>query len=164
MSVTEVMESYNGLESIKEERDTPYVGSGSSSTRFIEDIRLVLLKQALNEQGYELVINDSPANIRLILETAGNQMGSVQFIKRSDGSLRKMSYRLHVKNPTFANKPKGKKKVDDVSHNQMTVFDCNKPVRNEHGVIIGRGAWRTIPLENVTRIVAGGKKYLILPS
>jgi len=46
-------------------------------------------------------------DIRKIMEGVGSRIGSVHFRKRSDGSLRKMCYRLHVQNPTYANSPKG---------------------------------------------------------
>jgi hypothetical protein len=44
---------------------------------------------------------------------------------------------------------------------QMTVFDVNKVVRNKDNEIVGRGAWRTVPLENVERVVANGVEYLV---
>jgi len=43
----------------------------------------------------------------------------------------------------------------------MTVFDVNKVVRDDSGTIIGRGAWRTIPLERVERICNKGVLYII---
>jgi len=99
------------------------------------------------------------------IEEAGNQMGSVHFIKRTNGELRKMSYRLHVKNPSFANKPKGKKrkyrKEVNKRNRQITVFDNNKVIRDQEGKIVGRGAWRTVPLENVVRIKNKGVEYKI---
>lgn len=130
-----------------------------------QDERINVLSKLLKDKGYELVLDDDPDIIREILERAGNKIGSVQFIKRSNGELRKMSYRLHVTNPKHAKKPSGghNRKVSDYKNDLMTVFDTNKVVRNPFGEITGRGAWRTIPLENVTKIVAGGKKYLIMP-
>lgn len=58
-------------------------------------------------------------------------------------------------------KPKVNKKVVDKANDQMTVLDANKVVRDEQGNIIGRGAWRTIPLENVVRIACKGNEYVI---
>lgn len=119
----------------------------------------------INSDSLEFVIDSSPDNVRTIIEKAGNQIASVHFKKRSDGSIRKMAYRLHVKNPTVAKAPKGKinKKNIDKANSQMTVFDVNKTVR-QNGEIIGRGAWRTIPLENVLRVCIKGKEYLFAPS
>jgi hypothetical protein len=141
--------------------------------------------------------------VRQQIETAGTTIGSVHFKKRENGELRKMSYRLHVTNPSTAkapkgigapitttktvqvcsvcgkdgctvgpmttkttttpvdSKPKADKKVIDKANNQMTVLDANKVVRNESGEVIGRGAWRTIPLENVVRIVCKNNEYII---
>lgn len=117
----------------------------------------------------EVIAFNPPINwVKEKIEEAGTQMGSVHFIKRTDGSLRKMSYRLHVTNPSFANKPKGKKIGNQKSrkdinnkNKQMTVFDNNKVIRNEENKIIGRGAWRTVPLENVVRIKNRGTLYTI---
>ena len=108
--------------------------------------------------------------IRQKIEQAGNLIGSVHFYKRSDNSLRKMSYRLHVKKPSIAKAPKQKdnsyastkmRKEIDKKHNQMTVLDANKVVKDIEGNIIGRGSWRTIPLDNVIRISNKGNIYII---
>jgi len=101
--------------------------------------------------------------VREVIASAGNTMGSVHFIKRSDHKLRKMSYRLHVKNPSAAPTPSGRKKNRNTDRDnlQMTVLDSNKVIRDTKGVITGRGAYRTIPLENVNRISVRGR-YIIL--
>lgn len=110
--------------------------------------------------------------VREQIENAGNKIGSVYFYKRSDNSLRKMSYRLHVR-PKSVNeiediRPSGLgrslkkwRKMIDEANNQMTVYDTNKVLRDSDGKIIGRGAYRTIPLENVTRIKNNGIEYEI---
>jgi hypothetical protein len=123
--------------------------------------------------------NRDPARMRQIIESAGQKIGSVHFIKRSDGSLRKMCYRLHVKKPSVAPVPNGLKnavagdgndldvadltarKKFDEDHNQITVLDANKVVRDSSGKKIGRGAWRTIPLDAIQRITVNGKTYKI---
>lgn len=113
--------------------------------------------------------NCSEQDIRNMIERAEYKIGSVHFRKRKDGSLRKMCYRLHVNNPQWANVPKGKTNRKDVNkkNNQMTVFDVNKVIREKDGTIKYhdgkqcRGAWRTIPLENVERVCAGGLTYVI---
>ena len=105
--------------------------------------------------------------IRQKIELAGNLIGSVHFYKRSDNSLRKMSYRLHVKNPSTAKAPKEKnnatkfRKDFDNKNNQMTVLDANKVIKDIDGKVIGRGAYRCIPLENVVRISNNGCLYII---
>lgn len=126
--------------------------------------------------------------VREWIEGAGTKIGSVHFKKREDGSLRKMSYRLHVQNPSVAKRPNTSskrvcevcgssdkeckvgpfkvvpvvsKKVIDDRNDQMTVLDTNKTVRDENGKVKGRGAWRTIPLENVVRICNNGVTYII---
>lgn len=151
----------------------------------------------------------TPSDIRELIERAGTTIGSVHFKKRKGGELRKMSYRLHVTNPSVASKPKGltaqaaqasdsamvckqcgkpqgtktgecsvgpfvaqttapaktaspkkSKKDIDIKNDQITVLDANKVVWKD-GEIVGRGAWRTIPLENVVRVANKGKTYII---
>jgi len=161
-------------------------------------------------------VTDPDTNwIKEKIEEAGTQIGSVHFRKRSDNSLRKMCYRLHVKNPSTAITPKGiekkevkrispvgdayvtklvcktcgreksecsrgpfelrpvkvtknikseikkiSKKDIDKANTQVTVLDVNKVVY-QNGAAIGRGAWRTVPLENVERICNKGTIYEI---
>ncbi|UCG94505.1 MAG: hypothetical protein JSW13_01735 [Candidatus Aerophobus sp.] len=103
--------------------------------------------------------------VRQLLKQAGNTIGSVHFVKRSDGSLRKMCYRLHTYKPTYATKPSGKnfkaRQAKNADKQMMTVLDVNKVRRDKKGRIAGRGDWRTIPLENVTRIKVKGMIYKI---
>lgn len=107
--------------------------------------------------------NKSPERVRQIIESAGTSIASVHFIKRSTGELRKMSYRLHVSNPSVAQKPSGidiNRNAKDISNDQITVFSNNEIVRDENGNIVGRGDWRTIPLENVVQVTIRGKRYV----
>ena len=104
--------------------------------------------------------------IKAAIKSAGTKIGNVHFEKRSSGELRKMAYRLHVKAPSTAAAPKpsdDKYKTADKDRDnlQVTVLDCNKVIRDKDGNKIGRGAWRTIPLENVRRVAANGVVYEI---
>jgi hypothetical protein len=107
--------------------------------------------------------------IRKVMQSAGNTIGAVHFRKRSNGELRKMAYRLHVRKPSLAAAPKPKDDGDkfrtidkDKDNLQITVLDVNKVVRDKDGAILGRGAWRTVPLENVERIAVRGKIYEVV--
>jgi hypothetical protein len=104
--------------------------------------------------------------VKGLIQSAGNQIGAVHFIKRSDGTKRRMAYRLHVAKPTYAAKPTGKRfktnRSKDADNLQVTVFDVNHINYNHKDRMSGRGAWRTIPLENVTRIAVGGEIYKII--
>jgi hypothetical protein len=122
--------------------------------------------------------------VKETIEAAGTTLGSVWFNKRSDNTLRKMSYHLHVKNPSTAKQPKGlsrkdnslmssssvpststissdgiltyqwdKRKEIEKAHKMITVLDANKVVKDEEGNILGRGAYRSVPLDRVVRIV-----------
>ena len=108
--------------------------------------------------------NKTPDRVRQIIESAGTHLASVHFIKRSTGELRKMSYRLHVTNPSYAQKPMGNKvrehKAKDEANDQISVFSNNEIIRDEDGNKIGRGDWRTIPLENVKQVTVKGKRYV----
>jgi len=116
----------------------------------------------------EVQIKSTPARVkkvREILYSVGNRIGAVHFKRRKDGTLRKMCYRLHTTNPSYAVKPNGKRfkqnKEKDTENLQMTVFDVNKVVRDKKGRICGRGAWRCIPLENVIRVKVNGEIFRI---
>ena len=120
-----------------------------------------------------VLTNVGTEEIEQVIRLAGNKFGSVQFIKRTDNKLRKMCYRLHVKNPTFAIAPKGNTNRKGVNkrNTQMTVFNTNKVHRDKNGNIEydetgkqQRGAWRTIPLENVKRVFADGVEYIVQDS
>ena len=103
--------------------------------------------------------------VRELIQSAGNKMASVHFVKRSDGKKRKMSFRLHVKEPSYASKPTGKNflkhKAQDSDNHQITVFDVNLVRYGKKGNMNGRGDWRCIPLENVTRVCVNGQIYRI---
>ena len=107
--------------------------------------------------------------VRSLILSAGNTFGSVHFRKRSDGSKRKLSFRLNSQNPTYAQKPgSGKfssRKAKDSDNNMLTVIDANIVIRaksgRRKGKISGRGDWRTISIETVERVCVKGKIYKI---
>jgi hypothetical protein len=103
--------------------------------------------------------------VKNIILSAGHTIGSVHFRKRSDGSKRRMCYRLHAAKPTYAAKPTGKRflsrKARDSDNLMLTVLDVNKVRRDKKGKIAGRADWRTVPLETVERICVKGEIYKI---
>ena len=100
--------------------------------------------------------------VRAKILSAGNTIGAVEFIKRTDDQTRRMSFRLHVQSPSFVTRPKkSNNKFKDLENLQLTVYDVNKVNRDYRGKIIGRGAYRTIPLENVMRISVKGTVYRV---
>jgi len=124
------------------------------------------------QMGQTVVLEDvHPSDVETLMKKAGNKIASVHFTKRSDKSLRKMCYRLHVTNPSSASRPKGSsqsRKAINKKNNQMTVFDVNKVCKDRSGEYKldengnrMRGAWRTVPLENVTRVCVDGVTYEI---
>jgi hypothetical protein len=122
--------------------------------------------------GQTVTLTDvSTAEVETLLRKAGSKIANVRFTKRSNNGLRRMCYRLGVTNPQTASKPKGKTNRKDINkkNTQMTVYDTNKVVRDVRGAIKYdengkqlRGAWRTVPLENVTRIAVDGVIYEIV--
>lgn len=99
------------------------------------------------------------ATVKKLMNTAGTCIGSVSFIKRENGKLRRIAYRLHCSHPNYAPVPKGNRKAINKRNNLITVLDMNQPLYNRKGHIIGRGAWKSIPLDAVVRIKAGGTIY-----
>jgi len=128
----------------------------------------------------EVIAYNPPVSfIREQILAVGDKIGSVWFNKRSDNSLRKLCYKLHCKHPSAAKAPKGvsngsntsqsngssdfrfKRRDIDKANDQITVLSTNDTVRDKEGKVIGRGAWKTIPLNLVTRIVSNGTIYTI---
>ena len=119
----------------------------------------------------------SPERVEQILLSAGSSIGSVHFYKRKSGELRKMAYRLDVTKPKYAKAPTGDGdragigtvaiKDRDKKHNQLTVFDVNKIIRDKDGNIerdkdgkMKRGAYRMVPLDQVVQITIKGLRYV----
>ena len=104
--------------------------------------------------------------VKKIIESVGNQIGSVYFRKRSDDKKRRMSFRLHVTRPSYAPVPQNKKarnrKAIENKNLMLTVFDTNKIRYNNKGNMCGRGDYRTIPLDRVERICVNGTIYKVL--
>lgn len=99
--------------------------------------------------------------VKSLILSAGNKLASVHFRKRSDGTKRRMSFRLHVRKPTYAKAPgSGKGKNVSKGNNQIVVFDTNKICYTPKGYMT-RGAYRTIPLETVERVCVNGVIYRI---
>jgi len=121
------------------------------------------MKSVKTNKDTVIEFESSPERVRQIMESVGSKIGNVHFIKRGNGKLRKMSYRLHVRNPKVGNAPTGKRdtRATNLSNDQMTVYSTNDVVKDKDGNIIGRGAYRTVPLEGVVLVVAGGKVYEI---
>jgi len=111
-------------------------------------------------------MSEKVRGVRKLIQSAGNQIGSVWFRKRSDGSKRKMSYRIHVCKPTYASTPKNsnsiKHKEINKQHNLITVFDCNAVRYNRKDKMSGRGEWKSIPLDTVARVAINGEIYKII--
>ena len=117
--------------------------------------------EVINRKGQKARVR----KVKELILSAGNTIGSVHFRKRSDGTKRRMCYRLHATKPTYATKPSGKRfkarKARDADNQMLTVLDVNKVRRDKKGRIAGRGDWRTIPLENVERVCVKGTIYKI---
>lgn len=136
------------------------------SEQTVEDVHKVA--KVVGEKEITLSGVD-PEDVEVLLRKAGNKIGSVHFHKRKTNELRKMCYRLHVRNPKHANAPKGNsRKGVNKKNTQMTVYDVNKVNRDAQNQIIvdengkqQRGAWRTVPLEKVVRICVDGVTYEI---
>ena len=100
------------------------------------------------------VYHASNENIKSLLRQAGSNFGAVHFVKKTDGTLRKMCYKLGV------HKNGGTSKIKRQSTSLMTVWDTNKQTKTSDGETI-RGAYRSINLDGVTQITSGGTKYII---
>jgi len=103
--------------------------------------------------------------VRKLMLSVGNRIGVVHFIKRSDGKKRRMSYRVHVRKPQYASIPNGKSKNRNEinkAKDLLTVFDTNVMRYNQKGRICGRGDWRSVSLDSVTRLSLNGEIYKVM--
>ena len=101
--------------------------------------------------------------IKKLLMSVKDKIGSVYFKSRSSGKVKRMAFKLHVKNPKYAKKPKKPKsknfmerKSRDAEKNLLTVFSTNSLRYDKDGRLCGRGDYRSIPLEGVFRVKVNG--------
>lgn len=144
---------------ISEERKLLLSEDMKAKGAIVSEVKKITLPVYEGNNKYHIT-NPSIEWVRTKILEAGSKFGNVWFYKREDGSLRKMAYKLHVSNPTYSKKPSSLKGAR-LNLSNMTVYDVNKVVRDASGKIIGRGSYRTIPLENVVRIVSNGNTYEI---
>jgi len=113
----------------------------------------------------ELVLKSKRARVskvRKLIEAAGNQLVAVSFITRGDGTKRKMVFRRRVEKPTYASIPHGHRPYNPKNYDLLTVFDTNVLKYNRQHRLNGRGGWKSIPLDGITRIKTGGMVYRII--
>lgn len=106
--------------------------------------------------------NQKVREIRKLIQSSGNKLFSIHFIARGTGQKRKMVCRKNVFNPQYASIPNGKKAYDPKKYNLLTVFDVNTLKYNRRDRLSGRGGWKSIPLDSVTRIKTNGEIYRII--
>lgn len=80
--------------------------------------------------------------INTLSEKVGNPVFHVEFIKKSDGSLRKMACQLHVKHGLVGGKSTVSEKED-----LLSVFD------------VAKGEYRVINLTGLKMLEIGGNRY-----
>lgn len=105
---------------------------------------------------------DRVRKMRKLINSAGDQLFAISFVKRSDGSRRKMVCRKHVLKTQYAVTPNGKKAYNPNKYDLAVVFDMNFMRYNRRDKLCGRGAWKSIPLDSVTRIKTGGEIYKVI--
>ena len=109
---------------------------------------------------------DKVRKVKKLMLSVKNQIGNVHFIKRSDGKKRRISYRLHVSHPQYVKAPgtsnKRYKRDLDIAHDLLTVYDCACLRYDKKGRLNGRGSFKSIPLDLVTRISVNGGIYKII--
>lgn len=81
-------------------------------------------------------------------ELVGNGFATVVFVKRTDGSIRKMNFRMGVKKYLSG----GQVAYDPAKHNLAVVYD------------VGAKGYRSIPVDAIMELKAGGKVYTDFPA
>ena len=105
-------------------------------------------------------VREKVSKVKGLIKSAGNQMVGITFVKRSDGSKRKIAGRFRVYKPTYASVPSGKKmRYSSKEKGLATIFDCNALKYNRKGKLCGRGAWKSFGLESVERFKVNGTIY-----
>jgi hypothetical protein len=100
--------------------------------------------------------------VKGLIKSAGNQLFAVSFVKRSDGTKRNMVCRSHVRKTQYAGIPSGKRTYDPQKHDLAILFDMNTLKYSRKDKLNGRGGWKSIPLDSITRIKVGGEIYKII--
>lgn len=92
--------------------------------------------------------------VRKTIEKAGHNIFGVTFIK-ADGSVRRMTARLHVAKPKNQPHPQGivDRAAQDAESGTMTVYDMNC---RENGK---QGAYRRFRLDMVKEVQISGEKF-----
>lgn len=118
------------------------------------------------------VFNPTVDFIREKILKAGNKIGSVYFYRRSDNKLRKICYRLHSYKSlkrnteclTSSNRAshnnrsnRSNRRQVDMANNLITVLSTNDIKRDKLGNILGRGQYKSIPLDRIIRICVNGE-------
>ncbi len=130
----------------------------------------------LSEGGYEKddpdvkVISLAVAKgfLSKMKSTSDSRIFSVEFVKRTDGTYRKMLCRYGVTKHLKG----GEKSFDDKDYDLNTVWDTQadpKPSNKERianiqegtPLRVSKGDYRSIPLENIIRLTIGGRQYII---
>ena len=97
------------------------------------------------------------SKVKKLIKAAGNKIVGITFIKRSDGSKRKIAGRFRVSKPQYASIPSGKKmQYSAKGKGLVTIFDCNALKYNKKNRLCGRGAWKSFGLESVERFKVSG--------
>lgn len=100
-----------------------------------------------------------------LIKSSGGKVFGVTFIKRSTGSPRHMVARTGVRKDVTGEG----KRFDPAAHNLLTVHefvtDPDTTREGDSGHFIGNGnmgtQWRHVPVENITGLRIGGKKFQV---
>ena len=81
---------------------------------------------------------------------AGNKIGSVWFIKKSTGELRRMTYRLHTKNPSAAKQPNSLPTTQDVV--TTSTKEICQVCKKEKGIGCTTGPFKTETTQVIVKV------------
>jgi len=114
------------------------------------------LFQRLRKHGDKSMNSAPTMTIETFVKTVQNMdtIFGVSFVKKTDGSIRNMTARMHVKKGVKGALPKGHRESEDKRNRVLTVYDMN--VLDEGGE---KGAFRRINLSQLLSCTVRGTKY-----
>lgn len=113
-------------------------------------------KRKLREEQSELVVPVDEYEAEWLINYSGGELVSIVFVKRSNGTMRKLTGRKKV----TAHLKGGEMKYDAQSKDLIKIFDMGVAAKNEEH----DPGYRTIPIEGIVRFRLDGIVYEVNPS
>lgn len=102
----------------------------------------------------------TPAEALEMIQDQDGRVFGVEFIKKTDGSLRKMSCRRHAVDKAIEKNKTGRKQGPNADPYMVKVWDMNK-VEDPENPEASKGAFRTINVHTLQTLSINGVKFQV---